>query len=33
LGEHNAEILGRLGYSAESIGELEKAGVLGHGDR
>jgi crotonobetainyl-CoA:carnitine CoA-transferase CaiB-like acyl-CoA transferase len=33
LGEHNAEILGSLGYSADRIGELEKAGVLGRGDR
>jgi CoA:oxalate CoA-transferase len=33
LGEHNAEILGRLGYSADRIGELEKAGVLMRGDR
>ncbi|MGA8567286.1 MAG: CoA transferase [Candidatus Binataceae bacterium] len=33
LGEHNAEILGRLGYSADRISEMEKAGVLGRGDR
>ncbi len=33
LGEHNAEILGRLGYSADRISELEKAGILVRGDR
>ena len=33
LGEHNAEILGRLGYSADRISELEKKGILMHGDR
>jgi CoA:oxalate CoA-transferase len=33
LGEHNAEILGGLGYSADRISELEKKGVLMHGDR
>ena len=33
LGEHNAEILGGLGYSADRIRELEKAGVLMSGDR
>jgi CoA:oxalate CoA-transferase len=33
LGEHNAEILGRLGYSADRISEMEKSGVLGRGDR
>jgi CoA:oxalate CoA-transferase len=33
LGEHNAEILGGLGYSADKISELEKAGILMRGDR
>jgi crotonobetainyl-CoA:carnitine CoA-transferase CaiB-like acyl-CoA transferase len=27
LGEHNAEVLGELGYSAEQIDQLRKFGV------
>jgi crotonobetainyl-CoA:carnitine CoA-transferase CaiB-like acyl-CoA transferase len=34
LGEHNAEILGGyLGYSKEQVEELERRGVLHHGER
>ena len=34
LGEHNAEILGRyLNYSEEQIDDLERRGVLHHGER
>ncbi len=29
LGEHNAEVLGELGYAAEEIEGLRAAGVIG----
>lgn len=32
LGADNAEVLGALGYSEEEMAELERAGVIGHGD-
>ena len=33
LGEHNAQVLGLLGYSPDEIAALEAAGVLRRGDR
>jgi crotonobetainyl-CoA:carnitine CoA-transferase CaiB-like acyl-CoA transferase len=33
LGEHNAEILGELGYAAADLERLTTAGVLHAGDR
>ena len=33
LGQHNAEVLGELGYRADEISELTEAGVLRSADR